>query len=205
MSALTPNILHTISYIYYPKALLRDRVIANRLRRNTHQLTHTLDLYPTLLSILHPTSKSDDGTVGHHTLNSTDSFKGCATGFDLTAVDIADDRVTLASNMVSATTVRSQRLQLRAISTKDYALYHRKSHSSHPQLKQGKNDAYMLIFGAGCTSNPEDLCVGAFDDDGREYFVPYLDSLKNSSLVDEETKESELVRFFESIVREGTR
>ena len=90
LSALSSNVLHAASYIYYPKQLMPDPRIANQLRRNTDQLTSTLDLYPTILGILQG---------GCNFL--TRSGQGCITGVDLAAIDIPDNRTVISWDAVS--------------------------------------------------------------------------------------------------------
>jgi len=188
LSAFNSNILHTASYIYYPKKLMRDAGVGPRLRRNTQQLTHTLDLVPTIQSILH--GGDDYWLYKKH--------EGCVTGLDLTAVDIPDERVTLASNFVSSLTLRRP-MRLRALSTKEFTLYHRYGMNEIAAIRQGKNNAYLLRFG-NCTKDTSNFCSEDLDEDGKEYFRQALQSLKNSTLIGTEVKTSELVNFFTEMV-----
>ena len=89
LSALNSNVLHSGAYIYYPKHLMKEKNVAGRLRRNSKQLTHTLDFYSTLKGILH-------GSYNHL----TNENEGCIAGVDLTSVDIPEDRAVIAANTV---------------------------------------------------------------------------------------------------------
>ena len=111
LSALNSNILHTTSYIYYPENLRRGTDIGQRLRANTQQLVHTLDMFPTIQSILH----------GGYDYWANKEHTGCATGIDLTSVDIPDDRVTISQNLASSLGFRGEPPRYWAIETKDNA------------------------------------------------------------------------------------
>lgn len=92
VGSLDSNILHTLSYIYYPKQLMRDSSVAERLRRNTQKLTSIVDIFPTIQGILNG-GKYDILQNTH---------EGCITGVDLTSTEISDERVTASINLASS-------------------------------------------------------------------------------------------------------
>ena len=195
LSALNSNILHTTSYIYYPENLRRGTDIGQRLRANTQQLVHTLDMFPTIQSILH----------GGYDYWANKEHTGCATGIDLTAVDIPDDRVTISQNLASSLGYRGEPPRYWAIETKDNALYYRLARSGMKNLHQGKDDAYILIFGI-CTKDYTNLCSEELSEADKVYFRRVVQSLMSSTLVEEQVKNSELVTFFAhmvDLVKEG--
>jgi len=185
--------------------------MGERLRRNTQKLTHTLDMYPTIRSMLHNVS----GTVVDYTVNNGDfqnplldpenaATQGCIAGIDLTTIDIPDDRVTFAINLASNHLVaKKHSLRLYALSTKDYALYHRKSRKRVGGLRQGKDNEYTLQFGS-CTRSTRSLCMMTLDPTMKEYFRRAVASLRRrydgSGFVGQEVKESELVKFFVDVL-----
>ena len=195
LSALNSNILHTTSYIYYPENLRRGTDIGQRLRANTQQLVHTLDMFPTIQSILH----------GGYDYWANKEHTGCATGIDLTAVDIPDDRVTISQNLASSLGFRGEPPRYWAIETKDNALYYRLARASRRDLKQAKDSTHVLTFDE-CTKNRRNLCSKLFVEGDKVYFRQVVQSLLSSTLVEEQVKSSELVTFFAhmvDLVKEG--
>ncbi len=49
--ALNTHILHTAAYVYYPKRLMLEPAMGERLRWNTERVAYTLDVPLTLWSI----------------------------------------------------------------------------------------------------------------------------------------------------------
>ena len=192
LSALNSNILHATSYIYYPENLRRDIDIGQRLRANTQQLVHTLDMFPTIQSILH----------GGYDYWANKEHAGCATGVDLTAVDIPDDRVTISQNLASSLGVRrGEPPRYWALETKDNALYYRLGRSVMKNLRQGNDDAYVLIFGI-CTKHYKNMCSEELSEADKVHFRQVLQSLMSSTLVEDEVKNSELVTFFHDMIKD---
>jgi len=176
--------------------------VAERLRRNTQQLSYTLDMYPTIRSILH----GFNGAIGYNFEDqnplsdpNTAARRGCIGGVDLTSVDVPEDRVALAINLASSLLVPSKAgLRLYALMTKDSALYHRENPKrGHLQLKQGKNDEYVLQFGS-CTKSTKSLCMISLNADMKDYFRRAVVSLRSGGrgFVGEEVKGSALLKFF---------
>lgn len=198
LSAFNSNVLHTASYIYYPKNLMPNPAMGERLRRNTQKMSYTLDMYPTIQSIINGGSY-DYLQHAHH---------GCITGVDLTAVDIPDDRVTISWNMVTSQIAKKGPAQLWALSTKDPAtgkelsLYHRKFHSNHPRLKQGKDNWYVLKFNE-CTrdTSASNLCIDEVNENDKEIFRGAVDWIKNTPMLGGGVRTSKLVEFFSSMVK----
>mmetsp|Transcript_39100 Transcript_39100/g.84312 ORF Transcript_39100/g.84312 Transcript_39100/m.84312 type:complete len:510 (+) Transcript_39100:1-1530(+) len=213
LSALNSHILHAAGYVYYPSRLMamQPEGMEERLRRNTDKLTYTLDMYPTIRSMLYNVS----GTIVDYTVDNGDfqnplldpenaAAQGCIAGVDLTTIDIPDDRVTLAINLASNHLVaKKHSLRLYALSTKDYALYHRKDRKMTGRLRQGKDNEYILQFGS-CTRSTQKLCVMTLDPTMKDYFRRAVVSLRRrydgSGFVGQEVKESELVKFFVNVV-----
>ena len=165
---------------------MRDPTVADRLRRNTQQLVHTIDFYPTIKGAFW--GNFDYLAQAQH---------GCITGVDLTAVDIPEDRAVLSWNYRSSQIVRKQPAEFWAISTKKLALYHRKAKSIHPKLKQGKNDYYVLEFGeCEASTDAETLCMHIPTKEDLEYFRGVIGWIKNTPLLGEGVKTSELVKMF---------
>ena len=191
LSALNSNILHTTSYIYYPENLRRGTDIGQRLRANTQQLVHTLDMFPTIQSILH----------GGYDYWANKEHTGCATGIDLTAVDIPDDRVTISQNLASSLGYRGEPPRYWAIETKDNALYYRLARASRRDLKQAKDSTHVLTFDE-CTKNRSNLCSKLFREGDKVYFRQVVQSLLSSTLVEEQVKNSELVTFFADMIKD---
>lgn len=207
VSALTSNVLHTVSYMHYPKHLMRDSSVADRLRKNTQKLTHILDIYPSIQSIING-ERFD--TLQHFP-------DGCITGMDLTSVDIPDDRVTLSINLASSHSVEKKRKRFRkgawqarlwSLSTKDskgreLTLYHRKHKDPHPTLQQGADNFYVLEFG-NCTRNisSSNLCMedGISDESKLETFSRAMQWLEQTPYYHEGVKNSELVELFRHLV-----
>ena len=187
LGAYSPQILSTASYIYYPSHLMHNKSIAGRLRQNTKQLTTTLDLYPTIRSILH------DDTPRNGIVNWTEVHRGCMTGVDLAAVDIPDNRVVAASNSISSAGIYGH---LWALMTKDSALYHRKHSRAHKPLQQGKNSSYVMSF-RGCEGRN---CLVDLDESGKDQFRHVLETFKNDSRIRDEVKKSDSVEFVELLV-----
>jgi len=152
LAGLNSNVLHSAAYIYYPTSLMRDESEAKRLRRNTKQVTSTLDFYQTI-----------QGIIGSIDQNIT--YEGCAKGVDLTSSDIDDDRLVISTNSVS----QHGGSLLWALSNKEKALYYRKSKFPSPDLGQGRDSVYVLEFG-NCTLNSEAHCIGELNSEGKEVF-----------------------------------
>jgi len=192
LSALNSNVLHAAQYIYYPQHLMPDPSSAERLRMNTQKMTHTLDMYPTIQSILH------GGPYDY--LQHAD--QDCITGIDLASVVIPDDRVAITWNLVSSQIVRKQPAEFWALSTrdsdgKDWSLYHRLSRNRHPKLKQGANNFYVLEYG-DCTrdTNPKNLCMMNVNQEHKELFRGAVQWIKHTPLLGEGVGKSKLVKFF---------
>lgn len=183
LSALSSNVLHAASYIYYPKQLMPDPRIANQLRRNTDQLTSTLDLYPTILGILQG---------GYNFL--TRSGQGCITGVDLAAIDIPDNRTVISWDAVSGYGAITH---LWGLSTKKGGtLYHRRWRHHYPPLQQGKDDDYILEYG-NCTTW---LCKHKPTKNDYENFKRALHWVSSSPLIGEDVKNSEITHFFANLI-----
>ena len=71
--------------------MLEGSSVETILRRNTQQLTSTLDLYPTIQNILH-------GNGRYANVADTGTARGCVTEVDLKSIDIPEpeDRVTVS-------------------------------------------------------------------------------------------------------------
>jgi len=197
---LTSHILHSVGYVYYPRHLMTHEGMEERLRRNTQMMTHTLDIFPTLLSIVHGGNVATDGEYHDHPMSdpNTAADEGCIAGIDLAAVDIPEDRVTIAMNLVSGV---SRSLTLWAISTKDFTLYHRTGRTEVYPLQQGRDNDYVLEFGS-CTKDVMKLCMTDLSEEKEEYFRRAITSLRSygSSFVGESVKTSKIVRFFVNIL-----
>lgn len=206
VSALDSNVLHTVSYMHYPKHLMGDASVAERLRNNTQKLTHILDIYPTIQNI-----------INSERFDALQHFPdGCITGLDLTSVDIPDDRVTLSINLASSNSVISVKgkkyntwsARLWSLSTVDskgreLTLYHRKNKYPHPELQQGMDNVYVLEFG-NCTRNisSSNLCMedGISDKSKLETFSRAIHWLEHTPYYHEGVKNSELVELFRHVV-----
>jgi len=197
---LTSHILHSVGYVYYPRNLMAHEGMGERLRRNTQMMTYTLDMHPTLLSILHGGNAATDGEYHDHPMSdpNTAADEGCISGIDLAAVDIPEDRVTIAINLASGI---KRSLSLWAISTKDFALYHRTGRTAVSPLEQGSNDDYVLKYGS-CTKDVMKLCMTDLSEEKEEYFRRAITSLRSygSSFVGEGVKKSKFVKFFVDIL-----
>jgi len=176
LAGLNSNVLHSAAYIYYPTSLMRDESEAKRLRRNTKQVTSTLDFYQTIQGII----GSIDQNITH---------EGCAKGVDLTSSDIDDDRLVISTNSVS----QHGGSLLWALSNKEKALYYRKSKFPSPDLGQGKDSVYILEFG-NCTLNSEAHCIGELNSEGKEVFRTAIRALKN--ITETAYRTSQIVNFF---------
>ena len=203
--SLNSNVLQTLSYIYYPKNLMSDPTVADRLRRNTQKMTHILDMYPTILSI------ANDGHYNmlQHTPDD------CITGLDLTA-DIPDDRVTFSINLASSQVQPGRakdnipwQAQLWALSTMDpngreLSLYYRRHRFDHPVLQQGKDNLYILEYG-DCLRNISisNLCMKEFDDESKQIFRNSIQWLKNSPLYHAGVKNGKVVETFANSTMNG--
>merc|ERR1719253_1262222 len=186
LSALDSLVLHANSYLYFPRPLMRDQTVADRLRRNTQQLVHTIDFYPTIKGAFW--GNFDYLAQAQH---------GCITGVDLTAVDVPQDRVALSINYRSSQLASPFKGEFWAVSTKELALYHRKAKNRHPKLNQGKNNYYVLEFGE-CESSTSKttLCLHTPKEDDLDYFRGVIGWIKNTQLLGEGVKSSELVNMF---------
>ena len=146
-------------------------------------------MFPTIQSILH----------GGYDYWANKEHTGCATGIDLTAVDIPDDRVTISQNLASSLGFRGEPPRYWAIETKDNALYYRLARASRRDLKQAKDSTHVLTFDE-CTKNRRNLCSKLFREGDKVYFRQVVQSLLSSTLVEEQVKNSELVTFFADMV-----
>jgi len=184
LGALNSHILHPAAYIYYPRNLMAHEGVAERLRRNTQKMTYTLDMHPTVRSILHSVDDNYKDTNPMSKPKTADA-KGCIAGVDLTSVDIPDDRVVLATNLASSQIISTKKtLKLFALMTKDVALYHRQHIRGMHELGQGRDNEYVLQFGS-CTQSTTSLCMADFnhrDDDTKEYFRRAVVSLRDTSI-----------------------
>lgn len=199
VASLNSNVLHTLSYIYYPKHLMSDPLVAERLRRNTQKITHITDIYPTIQGIINGAGKYD---ILQHTPD------GCITGVDLTSVDLTYDRVTMTINLASRQSVLRTRnnvpwqAKLWALSTTDtkgheLSLYYRKHKYPHPRLEQGEDNYYILKYGE-CTRNisQSNLCMEDLNDEYKEIFKSSIQWLKETPHYHAGVKNSELVEKF---------
>ena len=205
LSALTSNVLHTGSYIYYPSNLMPDQSVGESLRHNTRRMTYTMDLYPTILSII------NEGNADY--LYRDHFHEGCITGVDLTSVSIPDDRVTIHWNRYSQL-VRSRnsnevKIRFWALSTKDssgreLSLYHRLHTSPKPTLKQGRDNFYTLHQCSTDTMNTDpDMCMAEVTGKDKDIFRDAISWIKNGggvSFFNDGVKDSELVEFFSDMV-----
>ena len=192
LAAWNSNILHAASYMYYPNRFMANAGVGQRLKRNTQQLTSTLDMHSTLRSILH----SADGKYKDYPMfdPTAAAAEGCIAGVDLTTVDVPDDRVVLSLNLASKT-VRSG--ELWAISTRDATLYRRKATKVLKHMGQGIDNHYVLLHGKCTSSANTGLCMVPLDKTWKEHFCRAIVSLRHGSgFVGEEVKQSELVQFF---------
>ena len=82
VSALNPNVLHAAAYMYIPSNLLGEEM-QRTLRSNTKELTHVLDMFPTIRSLM---QLSNGGTTYDFL---TKASHGCVTGVDLTSVEVS--------------------------------------------------------------------------------------------------------------------
>ena len=196
MQALNSNVLHTTSYIYYPKNLIPGKSIRERLRRNTQQLVDILDFFPTLQHIIYSSYglNSEKARIDSNAVNITEDKGVCVTGVDLTAVDIPDNRVTIAWNRESSKHYRYPS-HLWALSTKEKAIYHRSNRKPMRKLRQGRSNFYVMTF-KNCTRDITNHCMTELDQDGKSYFRPVLKSLDQSLFFGDELKKSELVNLF---------
>ena len=189
LKASTSDVYHTLSYIYYPQGLIEDQGVASLLRTNTQKLTYTLDIYPTLQSILRRATSYNEN-IG--------TPEGCITGIDLTSVDISEDRVVLQQNLASSEIADSiSPAHLWAISTKDLSLYHRLHDEPFPELHQRQDSAYVLEYGE-CTpkADPSRLCQMKVHPEHLEYFRGAIQWIKDTNLLGEGVKTSEVVNYF---------
>ena len=206
LSALNSHILHTGSYIYYPSNLMPDPSTAERLRSNTKKLTYTLDIYPTIQSIVHGGGGSNNADY----LYRNHFHEGCITGVDLTSVEIPDERVTIAWNLATSVSKKTgDPRRFWALSTRDsttgggngeeVTLYHRYAGSPMSSIKQGKNNTYTLLFG-DCTrdTSKSNLCQEAVTDNDRKIFKDAISWIKHdgASFFNDGVKSSKLVEFF---------
>ena len=157
----------------------------DRLRRNTQQLTYTLDFYPTLLSIL---------LGGHDYL--LQAADGCIHGVDLTTVDIPNKRVAISWNSLSWDSFVSVK-HMWALSTKNTTLYHRNASYPVPFLQQKKEADYVLEFGE-CTRNtrPSNICSHTPTKDEYEYFRGAVQWIQDTSFLGMGIPSSIVVDYF---------
>jgi len=148
-------------------------------------------MFPTIQSILH----------GGYDYWANKEHAGCATGIDLTAVDIPDDRVTISQNLASSLGFRGEPPRYWAIETKDNALYYRLARASRRDLKQAKDSTHVLTFDE-CTKNRRNLCSKLFREGDKVYFRQVVQSLMSSTLVESQVKNSELVTFFADMIKD---
>ena len=210
--AYTSNVLQVAPYIYYPRHLMPNPGIGERLRRNTKQPVHILDLFPTTYSISH-------GGGGHD--NAAQLFQqhfpdGCITGVDLTSVDIPDDRVTISWNKASARTAPrggrpnapKPRGSLWALHARDpqsgeeFSLYHRDFTEPHKAINQNPVATYVLLYGK-CLKNTNfnNLCMSGVKDSHKALFRKAISWIKTSQgFFDNGVRSSELVEFFSTVV-----
>ena len=168
---------------------MSDPTVADRLRRNTKELVMTVDMYPTIKGAFW-------GSYDYL----AQAKQGCITGVDLTAVDVPQDRVALSINYRSSQLAGKNspfKGEFWAVSTKELALYHRKAKNRHPKLNQGKNNYYVLEFGE-CESSTSKttLCLHTPKEDDLDYFRGVIGWIKNTQLLGEGVKSSELVNMF---------
>lgn len=169
--------------------------VADTLRRNTQQLTHVVDIVPTIRSVL------DEGYE-----SPSHAPKGCITGVDLTSIDVPDDRVAIATNMASSKRAGVVPTRHKALLTKDMALYRRSGkYAISPktifnEAAPASDITHVYRFG-DCSSdgpNSASLCQGFLKEDeaAQEHFRRALVSLQYSALLSESAKTSDVVRFF---------
>jgi len=203
LRALNSNILHPLSYIYYPQQLMPDPSIAIRLRSNTQKLMHTTDLHKTIHGIISRTFATKVEEGGHEVLPLGSAPRGCITGMDLAKVDVPENRVVISWNLFSSKKGGKMfKGRYWALSTKEVSLYHRKHGQKNPTLHQGKNNAYVLKYG-DCnrdTSRKNFLCQASLNEEYKEYFRGVIQWIKNTPFYDEDVKTSKLVEFFGNMV-----
>merc|ERR1712194_355560 len=102
LRALNSNILHPLSYIYYPQQLMPDPSIAIRLRSNTQKLMHTTWVHKTIHGIISRTFATKVEEGGHEVLPLGSAPRGCITGMDLAKVDVPENRVVISWNLFSS-------------------------------------------------------------------------------------------------------
>jgi hypothetical protein len=192
LGAYDSLVLHVTSYMYYPRALMRDPAVANRLRHNTQELVHTIDLYPTIKSAF---------WGGYDYL--TQAKQGCIMGVDLTAVDVPRDCAVLHMNLRSSQIAGGKsKGEFWAVSTRDLALYHRKAKNDHPRLEQGKDNYYVLEYGeCEASTSSKKLCMHIPKEEDLEYFWGTIDWIKRTLLLGEGVKTSKLVNMFAEKVK----
>lgn len=202
VTAFTSNILHTLSWVYYPRHLMSDPGMAERLRSNTNKLTSTLDIYPTIQSILR-----GQYDIQQHTPD------GCVTGIDLTSVEIPDERVTISMNVASSQVKGRGNIpwqaRLWAISTnskgQELSLYHRKHRFKHPGLTQGMNNYYILEYGECARQRTDRLvvnyCFHDMNDKYKEIFWRSVEWLGRTELYHAGFKSSEIVALFSNTTK----
>jgi len=206
LDTLNSHILHAAAYVYYPRNLMMHEGVAERLRRNTQQLSYTLDMYPTIRSILYGVSGVVNGDFDDPSpLSDPDTAAaiGCLTGVDLTSVDVPKDRAVLATNLASSKlTIKKKNLKLYALITKDSALYLRRAVSNFPGLRQRKRYTYVLEFGS-CTQSTTSFCMTNLSSEHqREYFrraVVWLRK-KGNVFFGEDIQRSKLVKTFVGMI-----
>ena len=199
LRAFNSNILHSASYTYYPKELMPDSSMADRLRSNTQKLIHTTDLYQTIQGVIQRSFAPDGAGGGNAFLPMFFNLipSGCITGVDLAEVDIPEDRVVISWNFHSSKGgTKFYKGDYWALSTKDLSLYHRKQKMKF--MHQGKNSVYVLKYG-NCTrdTSPSDIwCQASVTEEYKEYFRGAIQWIKHTPMYDEGFKTSKLVKYF---------
>ena len=99
------NVINTATYMYAPAHLIPSEEDRQRLRQNTERAVSTLDLFPTIQHFLYGGSAEETSNLRHEhraadTLSQHDRDH-CATGIDLLATRIEDDRLTVQWNKIS--------------------------------------------------------------------------------------------------------
>lgn len=182
---------------------MHNPIIGERLRHNTQRLSYTLDMYPTIQSIINGGGGYNNADYLHR-----DHFhEGCITGIDLTSVEIPDDRVIISWNLMTSGrgSVKGKK-RFWALSTRDnstgreLSLYHRLHTSFDPSMNQGKDNFYTLLFG-NCTRDIDktNFCMEEVTEEDREIFRGAVSWIKHGggvSFFNEGVKSSELVDFF---------
>mmetsp|Transcript_28240 Transcript_28240/g.45902 ORF Transcript_28240/g.45902 Transcript_28240/m.45902 type:complete len:168 (+) Transcript_28240:2-505(+) len=151
-------------------------------------------MHPTISSILHGGYYNPLEVVP----------EGCITGVDLTSVPIPDDRVVISWNHVSSYTLSKLPAEFWGLSTrdsngKDWSLYHRLGKKKLVNIKQDKDNWYVLEYGE-CTRNTKDLknyCSSAkLSESQTELFKRAVEWVKHTPMLKEGIGDSKLVQKF---------